>query len=343
MVLSNQKQKQQTLNKQRGRVLINQSKGEFKMSELLKAQNFGIEVEFTGITREEAANAIAEVIGSSRITAPTPNCYHARKVIGPDGRKWTVERDSSIDPQRSQKSKAQNESYDEFRVEFVTPICSYDDIETIQNIIRKFKELGGIANSSCGMHVHIDGANHTATSLRRLCNFMVSRQSLILEAIGAGARASRWCKPISEDLLKAMKKNKDLTKEQLEAIWYSRANDGYTGTIDHQHYNYTRYHDVNLHAFFTKGTVEFRMFNSTLNADKVKAYIQLCLGLSAWSIESDENIAFRRKETLTADQKVVLMRHILINRLGLKGAEFKTCRSQMLHSLKDQATAQAVS
>lgn len=310
------------------------------MSELIKAQKFGMEVEFTGVTRQEAANAIAEVIGSTNITAPSANCYHARKIIGADGRKWTVERDSSIDPQRSQKSKAQNESYDEFRVEFVTPICSYDDIETIQNIIRKFKELGGIANSSCGMHVHIDGANHTATSLRRLCNFMVSRQNLILEAIGTEARASRWCKPISCELLKAMKKNKDLTKDQLEAIWYSTANDGYTGVIDHQHYNFTRYHDVNLHAFFTKGTVEFRMFNSTLNADKVKAYIQFCLGLSAWSIESDENISFHKKEALTADQKVVLMRHILINRLGLKGAEFKTCRSQMLCILKNRVTAQ---
>ena len=31
-----------------------------------------------------------------------------------------------------------------------------------------------------------------------------------------------------------------------------------------------RYHGINLHAFFTKGTIEFRLFNSTLDADKVR-------------------------------------------------------------------------
>lgn len=69
-------------------------------------------------------------------------------------------------------------------------------------------------------------------------------------------------------LLNAMKKDKNLTNEKAEEIWYSSANDGYCGGIDHQHYNSTRYHGVNLHAFFTKGTVEFRLFNSTLHAGK---------------------------------------------------------------------------
>lgn len=34
------------------------------MSELLKKQNYGVEVEFTGITRAMAAKAVAEVIHS---------------------------------------------------------------------------------------------------------------------------------------------------------------------------------------------------------------------------------------------------------------------------------------
>ena len=35
------------------------------MSELLKNQKFGVEVEFTGITREMAANAVREVVGGT--------------------------------------------------------------------------------------------------------------------------------------------------------------------------------------------------------------------------------------------------------------------------------------
>lgn len=47
------------------------------MSELLKKQNYGVEVEFTGITRSMAAKAVAEVIGST-VTGPDHTCYHTR-------------------------------------------------------------------------------------------------------------------------------------------------------------------------------------------------------------------------------------------------------------------------
>ncbi len=46
-----------------------------------------------------------------------------------------------------------------------------------------------------------------------------------------------------------MKKDKNITKDKAEEIWYSKANDGYCGGINHQHYNDTRYHGINLHFF----------------------------------------------------------------------------------------------
>ena len=128
-----------------------------------------------------------------------------------------------------------------------------------------------------------------------------------------------------------------LAKEKAEEIWYSRANDGYCGGIDHQHYNSTRYHGVNLHSFFTKGTVEFRLFNSTLHAGKIKAYIQFCLAVSAWAITSQEKIVFRSMEGYSPEQKVTIMRNILTHRLGLYGDEFKTCRLHLMTPLKKAA------
>lgn len=71
---------------------------------------------------------------------------------------------------------------DEYRVEFVTPVLKYEDLDTLQAIIRKFREIGGVPHASCGIHIHVDGANHTATSLRRLVNFMYSRQEIIYDA-----------------------------------------------------------------------------------------------------------------------------------------------------------------
>lgn len=300
---------------------------------MIKNQLFGVEVEMTGITREKAARLVAEVLGTVP-SHPESNCYHTRTIADRAARKWKIMRDSSITPIRNDDT---SEPLDEYRVEFVTPPLNYSDIELLQNIIRKLRENGAKAHSSCGIHIHVDGANHTAVSLRRLVNFMTARQDLIYEALQIGDRESSWCHKLNKTLLDAMKKDKNLTKEKAEEVWYSRANDGYCGGIDHQHYNSTRYHGVNLHSFFTKGTVEFRLFNSTLHAGKIKAYIQFCLAVSAWAITSQEKIVFRSMDGYTPEQKVTIMRNILTHRLGLYGDEFKTCRLHLMTPLKKAA------
>lgn len=300
---------------------------------MLKNQLFGVEVEMTGITREKAARLVAGVLGTTP-SHPESNCYHTRTIADQAARKWKIMRDSSITPIRNDDTI---EPLDEYRVEFVTPPLNYSDIELLQNIIRKLRENGAKAHSSCGIHIHVDGANHTAVSLRRLVNFMTARQDLIYEALQIGDRESNWCHKLNKTLLDAMKKDNNLTKEKAEEIWYSRANDGYCGGIDHQHYNSTRYHGVNLHSFFTKGTVEFRLFNSTLHAGKIKAYIQFCLAVSAWAITSQEKIVFRSMEGYSPEQKVAIMRNILTHRLGLYGDEFKTCRLHLMTPLKKAA------
>lgn len=302
------------------------------MSELLKNQKFGVEVEFTGITRKKAATAVAEILGSYA-AGPDSTCYHTYTIKDSAQRIWKVMRDSSIFPIR----KTGTSDLDEYKVEFVTPPLDYDDIETLQTIIRKFRELGGMPHSSCGIHIHVDGANHTANSLRRLVNFFCSRQEIIFDALSVGARKNQWCKPISGQLLKTLKKEKNLNNNDVEKIWYSSVNDSYNGGIDHSHYNETRYHALNLHSFFQKGTVEFRLFNSTLHAGKIKAYIQFVLALSAWSIEASDKIIFRSMDGYTPERKVTLMYHILTHRLGLYGEEFKTCRYHMMSQLRKNA------
>lgn len=300
---------------------------------MLKNQLFGVEVEMTGITREKAAKIVAEVLNS--ISSDSDNtCYKTRTITDSSARKWKVMRDSSITPIRNDGSTA---PMDEYKVEFVTPPLNYEDIELLQNIIRKLRENGAKSHSSCGIHIHVDGANHNASSLRRLINFMTSRQDLIYEALEIGNREQDWCHKLNSALLTEMKKDKNLSKEKAEQIWYSSANDGYCGGIDHQHYNSTRYHGVNLHSYFSKGTVEFRLFNSTLHAGKLKAYIQFCLAVSAWAITSQDKIVFRSMAGYTPEKKVTIMKNILTNRLGLYGDEFKTCRLHLMTPLKKTA------
>ncbi len=300
---------------------------------MLKNQKFGVEIEMTGITRAKAADLVAEILGS-RPSGPSCGSYETREIKDEASRVWKVMRDSSINPKRNDGS---NDGLDEYRVEFVTPPLEYKDIELLQIIIRKLKDSGAKSDKSCGIHIHIDGANHNAKSLRRLVNFMTARQDLIYEALEIGDRAERWCHKLNTSLLDEMKKDRELTKERAEQIWYSSANDGYCGGVNHEHYNSTRYHGINLHSYFSKGTVEFRLFNSTLHAGKIKAYIQFCLAVSAWAITSRKKIVFRSMTGYTPEQKVTIMRNILTNRLGLVGDEFKTCRLHLMTPLKKSA------
>lgn len=196
------------------------------MSELLKKQNYGVEVEFTGISRKMAADAVAEIIGTTA-SRPDHTCYQTRTIQDSQGRKWKVMRDSSINPIR----KVGTENMDEYRVEFVTPVLKYEDLDTLQAIIRKFREIGGVPHASCGIHIHVDGANHTATSLRRLVNFMYSRQEIIYDALAVGSRKNRWCLPVCKNLLDTMKKDKNITTDSVEKIWYSPGLDGIFSSV----------------------------------------------------------------------------------------------------------------
>lgn len=303
---------------------------------MIKQQMFGVEIEFTGITRAKAGSIVAAMLGS-QASMPERSCYHTIKISDSKGRTWKVMRDSSINPESNDGTC---DYPDEYRVELVTPPLNYEDIELLQEIVRALRNAGGKANSSCGIHVHVDGANHTVESLRRLVNIFTSRQDLIYDSLAIGQRAYRWCKKTDPKLFETMKKDKNLNIHKAEQIWYSDANDGYRGGIDHSHYNDTRYHGLNLHAFFTKGTVEFRLFNGTMHAGKIKAYIQFCLALSAWAITSDDKIKFNKIGHYTAEQKVRIMNNFLTNRLGLTGDEFKTCRQHLLKPLKDAAEAE---
>lgn len=295
----------------------------------IKNQNFGIEIELTGITRENASKVIAEYFGTNNYYIGS-GCYDIWGAKDNKDRVWKCERDGSIYCENKNHTRVS----DKYSCEVVSPILQYEDIEDLQNIVRKLVANGAIANSSCGIHVHVDGANHTAESLINLVNLFTGRQDLFYEALQNEDRASRWCQKASKEMLKAMKKGSH-TKDALERVYYSNLNNGYRGGIDHSHYCQARYRGLNLHALYTKGTVEFRLFNGTTHAGKIKAYIQFCLAMSAWAINADKVPYFKDTKDFTKEQKAKIMNGFLANRLGLSGKEFSTARLHLTAAFRE--------
>lgn len=288
----------------------------------MKNQAFGIEIELTGLTREAAARVIKEHFGTTSIYED--GAYKAYSVKDTKGRTWKVMRDSSITPEKKIERRI-TYAGEEYKVEVVSPKCEYSDIETIQEIIRKLRKAGAIANSSCGIHIHIDGANHSAKTLRNLVNIMASKQDLIYKALQVDhQREIRFCEKVKDALIEKLNKVKPETLDKVADIWY----DGYRGLRD-EHYHSSRYHGLNLHSIFSKGTVEFRLFNGTTHAGKIKAYIQFCLAISYQAISQKSASA---KKTQSDNPKYTFRTWLL--RLGLIGEEFATARLHLLANLE---------
>ena len=296
------------------------------MATTIQNQNFGIEIELTGITRQTASKVIADYFGTTHRFIGD-GCYKVWGATDRKGRTWKCERDASIRTERKVAGQLQWAG-DEYSCEMVSPILQYEDIEDLQNIIRALVKHGALANESCGIHVHVDGKNHTADSLINLVNLFTGRQDLFYEALQNQNRADRWCQKASKEMLKAMRKGEH-TKDALERVYYSELNNGYRGGINHMHYCQARYRGLNLHALYTKGTVEFRLFNGTTHAGKIKAYIQFCLAMSAWAINSEKVPFFKDTADFTKEQKAKIMTNFLTKRLKMRGKEFATARQHL--------------
>lgn len=179
-------------------------------------------------------------------------------------------------------------------------------------------------NRSCGIHIHVDAAPHSVKTLRNLVNIMVSKEDLLYKALAVDvAREDHYCQKTDLSFLEELNRKKPKSIENFERMWYHGDSRRYA------HYDETRYHALNLHSVFSKGTIEFRLFNGTMHAGKVKTYIQLSLAISHQALVQKGVSHSRTKST---NEKYTFRTWLL--RLGMIGEEFQTARKFLLENLE---------
>ena len=296
----------------------------------MKKQTIGVEIEMNNITRQKAAKIAATFFGTGRVEyTANRNGYMTWSAWDAQGREWKFSRDVSIS------------GPDDEKCEMVTPILTYADIESLQELCRQLRRAGAKSDATrgCGVHIHIGAKGHTPQTLRNLANIMASHESLLAEALKLDrSRMNRYCRTVDPNFLREVNRKKPTSMASLADIWYTSQGEDYGRS---QHYNGSRYHMLNLHATFTKGTVEFRLFQfdapangkqNGIHAGQLKSYIQLCLALSQMA-----------KEVRTASPKPqqnenpkYAMRTWLL-RLGFIGEEFETARDILTRNLAGDA------
>ena len=285
----------------------------------MKKQTIGVEVEMNNITRRKAAQIAAEFFGTDRFgDTAYRNGYQTWSAWDAQDREWKFQKDVSITGPDTEKC------------EMVTPILTYNDMETLQELIRRLRKAGAKSDATrcCGVHIHIGAKGHTPQTLRNLANIMASHESLLASALHLDSyRIDRYCRTVDPRFLQKVNTRKPRTMAMLADIWYTSHDASYGRS---QHYNDSRYHMLNLHATFTKGTVEFRLFQfdaptadrkGGLHAGQLKSYIQLCLALSQMAKEVRSASC---KPQQNENPKYAMRTWLL--RLGFIGDEFKTAR-----------------
>lgn len=234
-------------------------------------RKFGVEIEFVGTIADVAAELRAEGLG-------VVNTSHTH--LGHSDSAWTVKRDGSV--QRGG--------------ELVSPPLNFDDPEAREQVTRAvlcLQRAGARPHHSAGIHVHIearheDGSQMTGREIASVVRFTYKFEDAIYriassgwETIRPGART--YALPIPEATARALMECKE--REEVFRVW-----SGYPARIrtrgpNASHYGrrftqeMERYAATNLRAISAHDTIEFRYFNSSVNPDRVQAYIALCMAI----------------------------------------------------------------
>lgn len=292
----------------------------------LKSRRFGVELEFTGISRDSAARAVSKVLDNTK--EYMGGIYNEHHIHDGRNRLWKIVRDGSIDPSDTANHRAPKLNH--YKCELVTPILEYKDIPILVNIIKEFRARGAVVNESCGMHVHVDVRDIDAIQLRNIINITAYREELLCKALDVSERRiGRWCRKADADFvseLDCLPKDK-ISISAIKKIWYGFSSESFYV----RHYDISRYHILNLHSFFEGKGIEFRLFNATLNPVEMRAYIILALSICCYGCTLSRTYRSDRRYLDTFDRQTMIT---WLYQLGLKGDEFKGVRKQLSKHLK---------
>lgn len=279
-------------------------------AEAIKTLTFGTELEYTGITRKDGAKAIHSVVGGT--IRYTGGGYDTWSVFAADGREWKAMRDDSLGLNGG--------------CEVVTPVLRYEDMETLQEVVRALRRAGAKTPACTSQHVHVGVDHLSAEQIANIAKIFYKQEELIIKSVGTlEKRLQHYTKKTDADFIKKIQSKKPTCKDDLNRAWFGAYNP------NPQHYDSHRYRDLNLNNVWRTGTLEFRLFNGTTHAGEVKSHIQLALAIVAKGAAAKAASAKNKREYNEASAKYD-MRVFLLG-LGMIGAEFETARHHLLKRL----------
>lgn len=221
---------------------------------------FGVEIEVIGVCREDIAEALNSEGFKAEVTEYTKDVRET----------WKITTDSSLaGAPRSMTA------------EVVSPILfGREGLVQVEKVIDILNAIGCRVNKTCGFHVHWNCADFTGKNVLSLLRFYAKFERVIDYLVSPSRRGdeNRHCR--------SMVKDTDLTWiTELDRTERLRASDvAFAFETRHSEHVFdpitrrpakrsSRYHKVNIFAYTSFGTVEFRHHQGTLNPEKAINWI----------------------------------------------------------------------
>lgn len=246
-------------------------------------KKIGVEIEFTGVKRIEVVTALENLFKTVAETVKSKSAgdysYHRLKDMNGDS--WLVVRDRSILPEiysyklgnkdpnvrfKKYSLKYSSEAQD-YMVELVSPALTSKSLPLLFTIIDIVKSLGGIVNSSCGLHVHIDRPESISDIVTLYKRFCLEQDNILSYFNVESKRLDKYCKPYNKTVQLPENVCFNLHNFML-FLWknYRSEEDTSSEVVDSKS---LRYYALNFYSLLQHNTIEFRLFNSTLDRVEV--------------------------------------------------------------------------
>jgi hypothetical protein len=144
----------------------------------------------------------------------------------------------------------------------------------IEEICAALDKGDASVNKDCGLHVHVDARDLDHYQIRRLIRLYAKVEDALYDMASPSRRTSQYCKPCGVKYKQAIESkvvHRSLTRLRplLDGAVYGE-NHGNLEQRKRNKYDHARYNALNLHSWFYRGTIECRIFNGTVNAEKIK-------------------------------------------------------------------------
>lgn len=221
-------------------------------------RKFGIEVEFGG-----DVHVVAAAVYAAGLSAHSS----VHSYMGHSDTHWVVKRDGSV-PNGG---------------ELVSPPLDFDNPEhreQVNTAIRAIAAAGARTYEAAGIHVHVESRDLDARQVSAVARLFAKYEDILYRIATSGWQTLRngartYAKPLTDEQKKKLARAR--TDEQLQKAYYQGSGAYYSSTSSHGNPN--RYCGLNLHSHWYRGTIEFRIFNSSLNPDRIQTYVALCMAM----------------------------------------------------------------